>query len=134
MKKILFFSSFLFLIVILVSWFNFYYTNKTANIANLKTSQIQKSAKQCDYNKALNQARELEEYWISSHTIMEIFIHHDVIENIDQSISVIIISLSIFLEGGNMSDLSIFWYEMAKLIPEFNNLKDIETPSIGNIL
>ncbi len=127
MKNRLFISIGLFLFAIAVGVYSFFYVVKTTDKVSDTIVSLQKHVVSGDYSKVSDESKNLDDMWRKSHHILEIFIHHEALENVDQSLS--IISTSIDKECWDD-----FWSESARAKSQIENLHDSENPSIGNIL
>ena len=127
MKKRLFISIGLLLLSVGIAICSFVYVCViTDKVADTIVS-LQKHIANEEYSKASDESKNLDMVWRDSHHILEVFIHHEALENIDQSISVINTSI----ERGCWDD---FWSESSRVTSQIENLHDSEKPSVGNIL
>ena len=127
MKKRLFISIGLFLFSIAVGLCSFFYVVKTTDKVSDTIISVQNQVSAGKYSEASDEAKNLDISWKNAHHILEIFIHHEALENIDQSLSVI----STSIDKRQWDD---FWTESARVTTQIENLHDSENPSIGNIL
>ena len=126
-KKRLFISIGLFLFSVVVGIYSFFYIVKTTNKVSDKIISVQKCVSDGKYLEASDEVKNLDMSWKKAHHILEIFIHHEALENIDQSLSVI----GTCVDKKQWDD---FWIESAKVATQIENLHDSENLSIGNIL
>lgn len=127
MKKRLFISIGLFLFSIAVGFCSFFYVVKTTDKVSDTIISVQNQVSAGKYSEASDEAKNLDISWKKAHHILEIFIHHESLENVDQSLSVI----STSIDKRQWDD---FWTESARVTTQIENLHDSENPSIGNIL
>lgn len=80
-----------------------------------------------DMNAAIYENKNLEEKFKHKYSYMSTFIHHDQLEDIADSISL----MSVSLENDSKED---FFMESTKATSGLDHLNDTELPSIGNIL
>lgn len=106
-----------------------FYVDSTAKTAEKYIDQIQTSISNQQYNTALVKTNELNKFWNDNHTMMSIILHHERIEEIEESIAVIKSSL----EHPAEEDTD-FWLEINRSMTKIKNLKDTEKPSLANIL
>lgn len=127
MKKRLFLSIGLFVFSLAIGAYSFFYVVRTTNKVSDTIVSLQNHVTNQEYSKALDEAKNLDISWKKSHHILEIFIHHEALENVDQSLSVI----NTAIDKESWDD---FWSESARVASQIENLHDSENPSIGNIL
>ena len=114
------------IIICLVSMF---YVDSTAKTAEKYVDQIQNSISNQQYNTALVKTNELNKFWNDNHTMLSIILHHERLEEIEESIALI----KSFLEHPAEEDID-FWLEITRSMTKIKNLKDTEKPSLGNIM
>ena len=127
MKKRLFLSIGLFLFSIAIGAYSFFYVVNTTNKVSDTIVSLQNYVANGEYSKASDEAKNLDVSWKKSHHILEIFIHHEALENVDQSLSII----NTAIDKECWDD---FWSESARATSQIENLHDSENPSIGNVL
>ena len=89
-------------------------------------SDMQQCVEKNDLEGALEISYQLNQLWQQNYTILTMFIHHDPLESIDQSLSVINTSIL-------HSDDSNFWIESTRAAVQITKLSDTDIPSLGNI-
>lgn len=105
------------------------YVNSTAEKAEEYVDQIQSCISRQQYNSALAKTNELNKFWNDNHTILSIILHHERLEEIEESIAVI----KSFLEHPTDESTDL-WLEITRSITKIKNFKDTEAPSLANIL
>lgn len=118
--------AFLSIIICLISMF---YVDSTAKKAENYVDQIQTSISNQQYNIALDETNELNKFWNDNHTMLSIILHHERIEEIEESIALI----KSFLEHPSEENTDC-WLEITRSMTKIKNLKDTEKPSLGNIM
>lgn len=103
------------------------YINKITNDMKDRLLEINQYVENNSMETALKSSNELHEEWDKNHSIMALFITHDRLENIDQSVEII----NANIKSDESSD---FFTESARLYAQLNHLKDTELPTINNIL
>lgn len=88
---------------------------------------MQERIEKNDINGAIEVSRELNELWDKNYTILTIFIHHDPLEEIEQTLRIINTSIV-------QQDIDSFWTESTRAYIQITKLSDTDIPSIGNIL
>lgn len=106
-----------------------FYVNSTATKAGEYIDQIQTCISNQQYQLALSKTNELNKFWNTSYIILSIILHHERLEEIEESIAVI----KSFLEHPTEEDTDC-WLEITRSITKIKNLKDTEKPSLSNIM
>ena len=88
---------------------------------------IQKYIADGDTQKALSLSSDVCDNWQNNNTIIAIFVQHDSLENIEQS-------LALMKSAIEQDEISSFWAENIRSIVQITNLSDTEFPNIENIL
>lgn len=128
MKKVVISTgiAFLSIIICLISMF---YVESASKNAEKYIDQIQTCISNQQYQLALSKTNELNKFWNDNHTMLSIILHHEQLEEIEESIAVI----KSFLEHPAEEDTEC-WLEITRSMTKIKNLKDTEKPSLGNIM
>jgi len=128
MKKLIL-TSFIAILSILVCVFSFSYVDSIGQQAETSVNKIQTLMLDNKYNSALEEANTLCEFWENNHDILSMILHHEMLEEIEESLSVIKSSL----EHPDEENVN-FWLESTRSLEKIKNLKDTEEPSFANVL
>ena len=101
---------------------NFTIEDFKSNIYNIQTFQSDKNS-----DEAINKTNSIIEDWKKHKTFLSSFINHDPLDEIETSLE----TIKIALENDEQED---FLVECKKSLILLDNIKDTETPSVGNIL
>lgn len=107
--------------------FELYSVNKIYNEAHDIVYKMQDDIKNNYIQDAVELGDELSKLWQNNNVLLSIFIQHESLENIEQTIELINTSIK-------KSEESDFWMESSRAIIQLQNLCETEFPSIGNIL
>ena len=107
-----------------------FYVMIVSDKAAAAVKNIQNSFSNSQFKAAAAEVEELDEFWESNHTMLSIIIHHDMLEEIEESISLIKSTVKTS-EDSNDPD---FWLESSSALVELKNLREVEIPTLGNIL
>lgn len=107
-----------------------FYVMTVSDKATASVKNIQNSFSNSQFNAAEAEIEELDEFWENNHTMLSIIIHHDMLEEIEESISLIKSTVKTS-EDSNDPD---FWLESSSALVELKNLREVEIPTLGNIL
>lgn len=129
MKKLIWTSILSGLAIILCVLCMFYVMAVSDKAAN-SIKNIQNSFSNSQFNAAEAEIEELDEFWENNHTMLSIIIHHDMLEEIEESIGLIKSAVKTS-EDSNDPD---FWMESSSALVELKNLREVEIPTLGNIL
>lgn len=129
MKKLIWTSILSGLAIILCVLCMFYVMAVSDKAAN-SIKNIQNSFSNSQFNAAEAEIEELDEFWENNHTMLSIIIHHDMLEEIEESIGLIKSTVKTS-EDSNDPD---FWMESSSALVELKNLREVEIPTLGNIL
>lgn len=89
-------------------------------------SEMQQYIIKNDFSSALKISQETNEMWENNNTLIAMFVQHEPLENIEQSLAVI----SVSIVQNNLQD---FWTESTKASIQITKLSDTDIPSLGNI-
>ena len=106
------------------------YVTKASDEAKEYVEKIQTAVTDSDYDSARKQAQELDEFWQKKHTILSMLVHHRNLEKIEESVQVIKTTLE-NVDDDNCIDCQT---ENTRALSGIKNLRDVELPSISNIL
>ena len=129
MKKVLL-STLLAIVAILISGSCISYVISVSDKATMYVEKIKSDAENDDFEHVITNINQLSDFWESNHTLLSIILHHEILENIEESIAVIKSSA----ETQPQSENSDFQMEIEKLSIRLKNFREVEIPSIGNIL
>ncbi len=129
MKKVLL-STLLAIVAILISGSCIFYVISVSDKATMYVEKIKSDAENDDFEHVITNINQLSDFWESNHTLLSIILHHEILENIEESIAVIKSSA----ETQPQAENSDFQMEIEKLSIRLKNFREVEIPSIGNIL
>lgn len=105
------------------------YVRGTAEKAEQYTQNLETLVKKGDQKAALNEVSLFEDYWKTNQDMLSTILHHEMLEEIEQSIAVTKACLEYSFEDG-----TDFWNQLAIVKKQIENLKKSEMPSWENIL
>lgn len=105
------------------------YVRCTAEKAEKYTQNLQELVQKGDQKSALNEVSLFEDFWQANQDVLSTILHHEMLEEIEQSIAVTKSCLEHSFEDG-----TDFWNEIAIVKKQIENLKKSEMPSWENIL
>lgn len=106
-----------------------YVTNASDEAKNY-VENIQIAVMNSEYDSAKEQAQALDDFWQKKHTVLSMLVHHKNLEKIEESVQVIKIALE-NTNDDNQIDCNI---ETTRALSGIKNLRDVELPSVSNIL
>ncbi len=106
------------------------YVTKASDEVKEYVEKIQTAVTNSDYDTAKEQAQELDEFWQKKHTILSMLVHHKNLEKIEESVQII----KTTLENANDDNRIDCETENTKALSGIKNLRDVELPSVSNIL
>ena len=117
--------------VLCVAFCVFYtvYVRGTAEKAEEYTKNLETLVEKGDQKAALNEVSLFEDYWKTNQDMLSTILHHEMLEEIEQSIAVTKACLEHSFE-----DETDFWNQLAIVKKQIENLKKSEMPSWENIL
>ena len=89
----------------------------------------QNSVKNSEFKKAKIEVDNFENYWKNQYELLSIIINHNIIQEIDESVSLLKASIKDISEDEKVD----FELESARAILRIKNLYDMELPSVYNI-
>lgn len=105
------------------------YVRGTAEKAEEYTQNLETLVEKGDRKAALNEVSLFEDYWKTNQDMLSTVLHHEMLEEIEQSIAVTKACLEHSFEDG-----TDFWNQLAIVKKQIENLKKSEMPSWENIL
>lgn len=120
---------FLIAIILSVCGFCLYYTLDVSAKTTEKIKNIQSDVIYGKKQIAKNKTVALDEYWEQRQFFLSMLVHHENLEKIEDSIKIMSVSLNNIPD-----DESDFWVSSTNALSSLENLKNIEVPSIENIL
>lgn len=105
------------------------YVRETAEKAEEYTQNLETLVEKGDRKAALNEISLFEDYWKTNQDMLSTILHHEMLEEIEQSIAVTKACLEHSFEDG-----TDFWNQLAIVKKQIENLKKSEMPSWENIL
>ena len=105
------------------------YVRGTAEKAEEYTQNLETLVEKGDQKSALNEVSLFEDYWKTNQDMLSTILHHEMLEEIEQSIAVTKACLEHSFE-----DETDFWNQLAIVKKQIENLKKSEMPSWENIL
>ncbi len=91
---------------------------------------IQQDFSTSNFKSASKKADDLNNFWEENQNIMSIVVHHEMLEEIEQSIALIKTSIDTSKDSKNDN----FWMESNKAVIYLKNLREVKIPTLGNIL
>lgn len=91
---------------------------------------IQQDFSISNFKSASKKADDLNNFWEENQNLMSIVVHHEMLEEIEQSIALIKTSIDTSKDSKNDN----FWMESNKAVIYLKNLREVEIPTLGNIL
>ena len=128
MKKLIL-TSVIAIVSVLICVLSLSYVNTVAQYSENSLKNIQTLVSNSQYKSALQEITELNKYWQDNQDLLSVILHHEILEEIEESLSLIKSSL----EYPDNSDNINFWLESARSLIKINNLKNTEEPSLANI-
>ena len=128
MKKVVI-SIIIAILSIAICLVSMFYVDSTAKNAEKYIDQIQTCISNQQYKLALSKTDEFERFWNDNQTMLSIILHHERLEEIEESIAII----KSFLQHPTEEDTDC-WLEITRSMTKIKNLKDTEKPSLGNIM
>lgn len=107
-----------------------FYIENTSETALSYISEIQNQIEKKDYKTSKTSAQNLEDFWDRQNETLATFVHHEMLEEIDQSVR----SINIMLKDFDESEETNLKVECTKAQSLLENFKNSEMPSITNIL
>lgn len=120
---------FLIAIILSVCGFCLYYTLDVSAKTTEKIKNIQSDVIYGKKQIAKNKTIDLDQYWEQNQFFLSMLVHHENLEKIEDSIKIMSVSLNNIPD-----DESDFWVSSTNALSSLENLKNIEVPSIENIL
>ena len=105
------------------------YINSVATKAENYVNEIQTCVVKGNHKAAIKEVNSLKKFWEANHDILSTILHHEMLEEIEESIEVLETSLA--HEDETNAD---FWLEATRSLIKIKNLKEAEIPSLANIL
>lgn len=128
MRKI-FATSLLAFLSVAVCCFCLFYVVTISDEAKESVEKIQSYILKSDYRQAQEKTEELDKFWVDQHTVLSTIVHHIIIEEIEESITLLKASFQNTGEDRFVNS----WNESARSLSRIKNLRDLEIPSIANI-
>ncbi len=129
MKKI-FSTVFLAALAIIICCLCLFYVVAVSDKAKDSVEKIQLNVINMQYKAAREETENLNKFLESNHTMLSAILHHNILEEIEESIAL----LKTSLENISDEEQANFWLESMRSLSRIKNLRDTEIPSIGNIL
>ncbi len=117
-------------LAIIVCCFCLFYVIAISDEAKNCVNEIQSDVLNMKYESAQEKVNRLNEFLESHHTMLSTILHHSILEEIEESIAL----LKTSLENIKEEEQEDFWLESTHSLSRIKNLRDIEIPSIANIL
>ena len=128
MKKLIL-TSVIAIVSVLICVLSLSYVNTVAQYSENSLKNIQTLVSNSQYKSALQEITELNKYWNDNQDLLSVILHHEILEEIEESLSLIKSSLEYPDNSNNIN----FWLESARSLIKINNLKNTEEPSLANI-
>lgn len=115
---------------VIVCCFCLFYVVAVSDKAKDSVEKIQSHVLNKEYEDAQKETKNLNEFWKNNHTMLSTIVHHSILEETEESIEL----LETSLENIEEEDEIDFWFESTRSLSRIKNLRDVEIPSIANIL
>lgn len=106
-----------------------FYVMKVSNESREYVEILQNSVKNSEFKKAKIEVDNFENYWKNQYELLSIIINHNIIQEIDESVSLLKASVKDISEDEKVD----FELESARALLRIKNLYDMELPSVYNI-
>lgn len=107
-----------------------FYIENTSETALSYISEIQNQIENNNYESSAKNAQNLETFWNEQNKTLATFVHHEMLEEIDESVR----SINVMLKNFDESEKTNLQVECKKTQTLLEDFKDSEMPSITNIL
>ena len=107
-----------------------FYVINVSDKAMESVKNIQQDFSASNFTSASKKADDLNNFWEENQSIMSIIVHHEMLEEIEESIALIKTSID---TSENSKDDN-FWIESNRATIYLKNLREVEIPNLGNIL
>ena len=107
-----------------------FYVINVSDKTMASVQNIQQDFYNSDFKSASEKADNLNDFWEENQNIMSIIVHHEMLEEIEESIALIKTSI----DTAEDSKDDNFWIESNKATIHLKNLREVEIPTLGNIL
>ena len=107
-----------------------FYIENTSETALSYISEIQNQIENNNYESSAKNAQNLETFWNEQNKTLATFVHHEMLEKIDESVR----SINVMLKNFDESEKTNLQVECKKTQTLLEDFKDSEMPSITNIL
>lgn len=107
-----------------------FYVINVSDKAMQSVKNIQQDFSASNFTSASKKADDLNNFWEENQNIMSIIVHHEMLEEIEESIALIKTSIDTSENSKNDN----FWMESNKATIYLKNLREVEIPTLGNIL
>ena len=107
-----------------------FYVINVSDKAMQSVKNIQQDFSVSNFTSASKKADDLNNFWEENQSIMSIIVHHEMLEEIEESIALIKTSID---TSENSKDDN-FWIESNRATIYLKNLREVEIPNLGNIL
>lgn len=107
-----------------------FYIENTSETALSYISEIQNQIENNDYENSKVNAENLEKFWNNQNETLATFVHHEMLEEIDESVR----SINVILKSFEENEKTNLKVECKKAQSMLENFKDSEMPTITNIL
>ncbi len=118
------------LISIVACIVSLFYIENTSETALSYVSEIQNKIEKNDYKSSAEKAQNLENFWNKKNDLLATFVHHEMLEEIDESVR----SINVMLKNFDESEKTNLKVECKKAQTLLEDFKNAETPTIINIL
>lgn len=108
--------------------FSLWYVSSIGQQAEESVNKIQTLMTKNQYNSALEETNSLYEFLENNYCMLSMILHHEMLEEIQESVAVIKASL----EHPDEEDVN-FWLETSRSLEKIKNLKETEEPSFANV-
>ena len=104
------------------------YVAQSADEAKIYVEKTQDYVEKSQPKMALKEIGLLEDFWKNNHDVLAMILHHEMLEEIENSIALMWSSLEY------SDDNSDFWNESTSMVVKLENLKESEMPNWPNIM
>ncbi len=106
-----------------------FYTNMVSDTATEYVNNVYQYVEDEEYNAAKTELNALEEYWDNQSPILSLMIHHEILENIEETIKLV----NSALKNTTKDEKIEFEIETSRSLIQLKNLKSTEIPTFDNI-
>ena len=107
-----------------------FYVINVSEKAMESVKNIQQDFSTSNFKSASKKADDLTDFWEENQNALSIIVHHEMLEEIEESIALIKTSINTSEDSKDDN----FWIESNRATIHLKNLREVEIPNLGNIL